>query len=201
MRIWLTGSCGISFPGNSSEWKRSTDPRLTWRRKTKRGPGGPQLPGTRCDSSPAPWQTLIAKAGGPPCHSSSSIPRVQLLVEWGLKAVWGRLAQRAGDNAPRGVSKTIQFRPRKDFFPTPNFPLIDPEGKKKDLDNCAFKSISQNLFKLEGRSHLQKIYLSCPPEDGPWSFDMKDWGKRARHGIRKHFCISPLRLYKDLCFA
>lgn len=83
----FTGSCGISFPGNSSEQKRSADPRLTWRSKTTRGPGGPQLPGTRCDPSPAPWQALVAKAGGPPCHSSSSIPRVQLLVEWALKAV------------------------------------------------------------------------------------------------------------------
>ena len=47
-----------------------------------------------------------------------------------------RGAWRAGNNAPTGASETIQFRPRKDFYPAPNFPLIDPEGKKKDLDNC-----------------------------------------------------------------
>lgn len=200
MRIWVTGLCGISSLGILLS-KRSTDPRLNWKRKTVRGPGGSQLPGTQCDPSPAARQALVSKACGPPCHSSSSIPRVQLLVEWGLKVLWGRLAWRAGNNAPTGVSETIQFRPRKDFYPAPNFPLIDPEGKKKDLDNSAFKSISQNLFKLEGRSHLQKIYLICPLEDSPWSSDMKDWGKRARHGIKKHFRISHLRLYKDLCFG
>lgn len=135
MRIWVTGLCGISSLGILLS-KRGMDPRLNWRRKTVRGPGGSQLPGTQCDPSPAARQALVSKACGPPCHSSSSIPRVQLLVEWGLKALWGRLAWRAGNNAPTGVSETIQFRPRKDFYPAPNFPLIDPEGKKKDLDNC-----------------------------------------------------------------
>ena len=51
------------------------------------GPGGSQLLGTLCVCSLAPWQDLVSKAHGPSRHGSSSTPKVQLLVECGLKAV------------------------------------------------------------------------------------------------------------------
>lgn len=51
------------------------------------GPGGPQLLGTLCVPSLAPWQALVSKACGPSHHGSSYTATVQLLVECGLKAV------------------------------------------------------------------------------------------------------------------